>query len=61
MKPSSSGKAPQVLAEKEKALAEAKAKHGASKASFDAFKAKFDQQASVTEDLLKKYLDALPK
>ena len=53
--------APQVLAEKEKALAAAKAKHGASKASFDAFKAKFDQQASVTEDLLKKYLDALPK
>ena len=53
--------APQVLAEKEKALAEAKAKHGASKASFDAFKAKFDQQASVTEDLLKKYLAALPK
>ena len=53
--------APQVLAEKEKALAEAKVKHGASKASFDAFKAKFDQQASVTEDLLKKYLAALPK
>ena len=53
--------APKVLAEKELALAEAKKKHEENKVAFDIFKKKVDQQSALTQTLLKKYLDALPK
>jgi WD40 repeat protein len=53
--------APKVLAEKELALAEAKKKHEENKVAFDSFKKKVDQQSALTQTLLKKYLDALPK
>jgi hypothetical protein len=42
-------------------LNEAKKKHEESKTAYDSFKKKVDQQASLTQALLKKYLDALPK
>jgi len=53
--------APKVLAEKESVLATAKKQHDEKKAAFDNFKNKVDQQAALTQALLKKYLDALPK
>ena len=53
--------APQVLAEKQAALTVAQKKHAENKASFDAFKQKVDKQTALTQTLLKKYLDALPK
>jgi len=52
---------PKVLAEKERALVEAKKKHEENKIAFDSFKKKVDQQSALTQALLKKYLDALPK
>jgi hypothetical protein len=53
--------APKVLAEKQNVLAATKKKHDEKKAAFDSFKKKVDQQATLTQALLKKYLDALPK
>ncbi len=53
--------APKVLAEKELALAEAKKKYDENKVAFDSFKNKVDQQSALTQALLKKYLDSLPK
>ncbi|MBT3636451.1 MAG: hypothetical protein HN531_05905 [Opitutae bacterium] len=53
--------APKVLAEKERALVEAKKKHEENKIAFDSFKKKVDRQSTLTQALLKKYLDALPK
>ena len=53
--------APKVLAEKQSVLDATKKKHDEKKAAFDSFKKKVDQQATLTQALLKKYLDALPK
>ena len=54
-------RAPKVLAEKESVLTAAKKQHDEKKAAFENFKKKVDQQAALTQALLKKYLDALPK
>jgi WD40 repeat protein len=53
--------APKVLAEKESVLDATKKTHDEKKAAFDSFKKKVDQQSTLTQSLLKKYLDALPK
>jgi hypothetical protein len=53
--------APKALAEKESALAVAKKKHQENKLAYESFKKKVDLQSALTQALLKKYLDALPK
>ena len=53
--------APKALAEKQSILTAAEKTHDEKKATFDSFKKKVDLQATLTQALLKKYLDALPK